>query len=934
MVTHWSPRLRPSALSLAGFVGAMTVAAARKQQKEVDIVLKKVEDGMEEFAHVWDQGIRALGSSGAQKEKLGEELKKSINKLQRLRVQIREWIQQTDFKGNTKDKLEEARRKIESDMTRFKEFERELKTKAFSSNALAKGDELDEADAERLRWQDWLTSTIQQLNDQRDEFEADLETLSTKKNLSSSDKERMPELREWQDRHEFHIRKMELILRALDNEALDLSDLACIKDGVEFYMESHMEPNYMHDEALYDYIDLTSFEEEKTKARTPSIDVTKETPASKEDASKKGKEKDRKKKEKEEKKDKTKEKKAVTPTPPPAGKVVTEAVITSTKQVVPAPAKEVTVTAVEKADAKAVVVEQKKPPVVRSIVDDLAEDEVKVQADQLSGDAEEFICKICQVHVVGCSPKLTNCSHLFCGDCLAQWFAQHPESQTWAQRARSAGPERVVPCPVCKQPLNEKKDLHPVCGATSRSENLLLWRMLSSLKIVCMNSCQLRKKDGRCDWVGEYGQYQKHAKACQNLPMAESGEPSPAATETVRETQAPAVSRSPVGAAPQHGTPVSRPEAAPVTPVQPATAAPSVQPSLAAQAPARSQEAASPPTPVGAPPRTAAPTVVAPRVQRSPNPPQPPQPPQPVKLQAAQTTTPSTSVPSSQSTDTSSPVAAQTGAKPAAGTSPSGAAAAAAKAPDASAASSTAEETQSGTTLVATCAFEPTGPNMVQVRPGDLILVLEKHASGWAFCKNVSAPNGSSDQQGWAPSWIAQPLQSNEDKSAAQSASQASQAQHSRAKEPETRQAAVAAAPTPQHSQGAPASQATGAAATSPAPAAATASSAAAKAPVQQQQHSHQQPQQQQSLRPAATVVPAAESASAPPASTQAPQSVVRAAVAPFSAATPSQLSLALGDLVEIVERDASGWTYGRKAQDGPRQSPVEGWFPDWCTQK
>lgn len=895
----------------------MTVAAARKQQKEVDIVLKKVEDGMEEFAYVWDQGIRALGSSSAQKEKLGEELKKSINKLQRLRVQIREWIGQTDLKGNIKDKLEEARRKIEADMTRFKEFERELKTKAFSSNALAKGDGLGlEGDAETLRWQEWLTSTIQQLNDQREEFEADLELLSNKKNLSSSDKERIPELRAWQDTHEFHIHKMELILRALDNEAVDdLSDLDCIKDGVEFYLESHMEPNYMHDEALYDYIDLSSFEEEKTNARTPSIDVTKETPSSKEDASKKGKEKDRKKKE--EKKDKRKDdKKAVTPTPL-AGKVVTEAVITSTKQVVPAPAKEVT--AAEKAPPAVVVEHKPKEPVVRSIVDDFDENEEKVQADQLTGDAEEFICKICQVHVVGCSPKLTNCSHLFCGDCLAQWFAQHPESQTWAQRARSAGPERVVPCPVCKQPLNEKKDLHPVCGATSRSENLLLWRMLSSLKIVCMNSCQLRKKDGRCDWVGEYGQYQKHAKACKNLPMAESGEPSPTATETVRETPAPpppAVSRSPVGAAPQQGTPVSRPEASPVMPVQPATAAPSVAPSLAAQAPARSQEPAAAPTPVGAPPRTAAPTVVAPRVQRSQNPPQPPQPPQPVKLlQAAQTTTPSTSVPSSQSTDTSSPVAAQ----PAAGSG----AATAAKAPDASAASSTAEETQSGSTVVATCAFEPTGPNMMQVRPGDLILVLERHASGWAFCKNLSSANGSSDQQGWAPSWIAQSLQSNEDKSAAQ----ASQAQHSRAKEPETRQAAVAAAPTPQHSQGASASQGAGAAAASPAPAAATASSAS---PVQQQP-------QQQSLRPAATAASAPESASTP-ASTQAapkaPQSTARAAIAPFSAATASQLSLALGDLVEIVERDASGWTYGRKAQDGPRQTPVEGWFPDWCTQK
>jgi len=39
--------------------------------------------------------------------------------------------------------------------------------------------------------------------------------------------------------------------------------------------------------------------------------------------------------------------------------------------------------------------------------------EHKISEDQLVQDAEEFICKICYVHVVGCSPKLTKCSHLF-----------------------------------------------------------------------------------------------------------------------------------------------------------------------------------------------------------------------------------------------------------------------------------------------------------------------------------------------------------------------------------------------------------------------------------------------------------------------------------------------------------------------------------------
>lgn len=70
--------------------------------------------------------------------------------------------------------------------------------------------------------------------------------------------------------------------------------------------------------------------------------------------------------------------------------------------------------------------------------------------------------------------------------------------------------------------------------------------------------------------------------------------------------------------------------------------------------------------------------------------------------------------------------------------------------------------------------------------------------------------------------------------------------------------------------------------------------------------------------------------------SLKAPQNVVRAATASFVATTSSQIALKPNDLVEIVERHSSGWTYGRKVS--PTVDPsgaIEGWFPDWvCGQK
>lgn len=145
-------------------------------------------------------------------------------------------------------------------------------------------------------------------------------------------------------------------------------------------------------------------------------------------------------------------------------------------------------------------------------------EDVKVFVEQLmesaaeGGLAAEFICKICQIHVVGANPKMTRCSHLFCGDCISKWFAVQPGSQSWAGRAKGAG---SVPCPVCKEPLRSDEDLHRVCPG---GRSAFLWQMLSATRIVCANNPKCRT-DGRCDWQGECGIYQEHIRTCQNVPL-------------------------------------------------------------------------------------------------------------------------------------------------------------------------------------------------------------------------------------------------------------------------------------------------------------------------------------------------------------------------------------------------------------------------------
>ena len=51
-------------------------------------------------------------------------------------------------------------------------------------------------------------------------------------------------------------------------------------------------------------------------------------------------------------------------------------------------------------------------------------------------------------------------------------------------------------------------------------------------------------------------------------------------------------------------------------------------------------------------------------------------------------------------------------------------------------------------------------------------------------------------------------------------------------------------------------------------------------------------------------------------------------ATSSFSAASASELSLLVGDSVEIIEQHEAGWNYGKKVDSGS-----EGWFPAWAVQ-
>uniref|UniRef100_A0A667I587 CCR4-NOT transcription complex subunit 3 n=1 Tax=Lynx canadensis TaxID=61383 RepID=A0A667I587_LYNCA len=236
------------------------MADKRKLQGEIDRCLKKVSEGVEQFEDIWQKLHNAANAN--QKEKYEADLKKEIKKLQRLRDQIKTWVASNEIKD--KRQLIDNRKLIETQMERFKVVERETKTKAYSKEGLGLAQKVDPAQKEKEEVGQWLTNTIDTLNMQVDQFESEVESLSvqTRKKKGDKDKQdRIEGLKRHIEKHRYHVRMLETILRMLDNDSILVDAIRKIKDDVEYYVDSSQDPDFEENEFLYDDLDLEDIRE-------------------------------------------------------------------------------------------------------------------------------------------------------------------------------------------------------------------------------------------------------------------------------------------------------------------------------------------------------------------------------------------------------------------------------------------------------------------------------------------------------------------------------------------------------------------------------------------------------------------------------------------------------------------------------------------------
>ncbi|PHH64226.1 hypothetical protein CDD81_4840 [Ophiocordyceps australis] len=224
--------------------------AARKLQQEVDKCFKKVSEGVAEFEAIYEKIEQS--NNPAQKEKLEDNLKREIKKLQRLRDQIKTWAASNDIKD--KAPLLEHRKLIETQMEKFKAVEKAMKTKAYSKEGLSAAAKLDPKEQAKVEASEFLSSMVDELEQQIESLEAEGESIQAtmKKGKSQTAKaERMAEIERVIERHKWHQGKLELIRRTLENGGIEADQVTNLEENIRYYVTDGMNDDYVEDDEMY-----------------------------------------------------------------------------------------------------------------------------------------------------------------------------------------------------------------------------------------------------------------------------------------------------------------------------------------------------------------------------------------------------------------------------------------------------------------------------------------------------------------------------------------------------------------------------------------------------------------------------------------------------------------------------------------------------------
>lgn len=126
-------------------------------------------------------------------------------------------------------------------MEKFKACEKEMKTKAFSKEGLIAAMKLDPKAQEKLETSNAVSEWVEELGRQIEQYEAEIETLQAggKKKKGNVASERLELLERQNERRRWHINRLEIILRLLDNGSLPPEKVKDLQDDIKYFVESN-----------------------------------------------------------------------------------------------------------------------------------------------------------------------------------------------------------------------------------------------------------------------------------------------------------------------------------------------------------------------------------------------------------------------------------------------------------------------------------------------------------------------------------------------------------------------------------------------------------------------------------------------------------------------------------------------------------------------
>ncbi len=172
----------------------------------------------------------------------------------RVREKIRSCLGNAEFK-ELESSLETARRKIEEYMEIYKSWEKESKMKAFSKEGLASA-KIDKKSDEKAKTSTWLNDGLQTLNDMRNACEAEIEHKTAfvkkpKRGRTHGPDTKVDSCRAKLEDIKQQSKRVELMLRSLENEAVSSDQLNDVREEFEAYLQ---DPTDAHAKAGWEMV--------------------------------------------------------------------------------------------------------------------------------------------------------------------------------------------------------------------------------------------------------------------------------------------------------------------------------------------------------------------------------------------------------------------------------------------------------------------------------------------------------------------------------------------------------------------------------------------------------------------------------------------------------------------------------------------------------